>query len=66
MKTVTGNGNEWVGEEFHQIDFGDKRLKERFFETACLLSSKASGSIHQSCHGSWSQAKGAYHSKRVA
>ncbi|WP_162920576.1 transposase DNA-binding-containing protein [Candidatus Fukatsuia symbiotica] len=60
MKTVTGNGNEWIREEFHQIDFGDKRLKERFFETAGLLSSKASGSIYPSCHGSWSQAKGAY------
>ncbi|WP_039907934.1 transposase DNA-binding-containing protein [Candidatus Regiella insecticola] len=32
MKTVTGNGNEWVREEFHQIDFGDKRLKERFLK----------------------------------
>jgi hypothetical protein len=57
---LSGLGKDWIRKEFHHIDFGDKRLRKRFFETAEFLSAKASASIHQSCHGAWPLAKGAY------
>lgn len=53
-------GNDWIRREFRHIEFGDKRLKKRFFKIAELISTKASASIHQSCHGNWNEAKGAY------
>ena len=49
----------WCQREFAEIDFGDKRLNERFIKTAQRISEQPTASINQACTD-WAEAKGAY------
>ncbi len=59
MKSEPCEVEEWVYSELGGIDFGDRRMNDRFLLTASRLASSPESSINQACH-SWKETKAAY------
>jgi hypothetical protein len=51
--------NEWWQQEFNDVDFGDKRLRDRVIRTAEQLSAQPLDPINKAC-SSWADTKAAY------
>ncbi len=51
--------DDWVFSEFGSIDFGDRRLNDRFLMTTSRLAAMPSAPINQACQV-WSEAKATY------
>jgi hypothetical protein len=49
----------WCREEFESLHLGDRRLNERFIQTAAMLAQQPLASINQACP-SWEDTKAAY------
>jgi hypothetical protein len=49
----------WFRDEFSKIDFGDRRLNDRFLRTGTLLSEQPEAPINKACN-SWADTKAAY------
>lgn len=53
------SNRDWCSTEFSAIDFGDKRINERFVKTAEFLSRQPTAPINKACD-SWADTKAAY------
>ncbi len=57
--TAHGSIHNWWQKEFEEVDFGDKRLKNRLMRTADQLSSQPLDPINKAC-SSWADTKASY------